>query len=153
METTEMKLWVPGEPRGKQRAGRGNGHSYTPRQTELAEALVVQAWRSIGEPRFPVPHPKAHLPVKVDVLMLVERRASHYNGSGELNTEGLRHPLPENRKPDVDNAAKLIMDALNKRAYKDDVQVTDARFRKRWSNVEGFEIVLTVDEDDASYDR
>lgn len=85
--------------------------------------------------------------------MLVERISSHYNGKGELNKDGLRHPLPENRKPDVDNAAKLVMDALNKRAYKDDVQVTDARFRKRWSNVEGFEITLTVDEDDGSYDR
>lgn len=85
--------------------------------------------------------------------MLVQRRASHYNSMAELNTEGLRHPLPENRKPDVDNAAKLVMDALNKRAYKDDVQVTDARFRKRWSNVEGFEIVLTVDRDEENYDR
>lgn len=113
----------------------------------------MQAWQNIGEPRFPVPHPKGHLPIKVDVLMLVQRIGSHYNSKGELNASGLLHPLPENRKPDVDNAAKLVMDALNKRAYKDDVQVTDARFRKRWSNVEGFEITLTVDEDRESYDR
>lgn len=87
------------------------------------------------------------------MLFLVERTKGHFIATGDLSTEGLRHPLPENRKPDVDNAAKLVMDALNKRAYKDDVQVTTATQKKRWSNVSGTEIILTIDNDDESYDR
>lgn len=87
------------------------------------------------------------------MLFLVERPGSHFNSRGELSAEGLRHPLPENRKPDVDNALKLVMDALNGRAYKDDVQITTSREMKRWSNVEGMEIVLRVDKDERIYNR
>lgn len=153
METTEIRLWIPGKPEGKQRARHGNGRTFTPRETRLAEELIVQAWRDAGEPRFPVPHPRAHLPLKFDMLFLMERGSGHYNSKGLLNAEGDRHPLPENKKPDVDNAQKLVMDALNHKAYRDDVQVTDSRQRKRWSNVTGTEIVITVDEDRESYDR
>lgn len=153
METTEIRLWIAGKPQGKQRARHGNGRTFTPKQTELAEALIVQAWRDAGEPRFPSLNPKVQLGLKLDLLFLVERPDSHYNSQGLLNAEGERHPLPENKKPDLDNAQKLVMDALNGRAYKDDVQVTDSRQRKRWSNVSGTEVIITLDEDREIYDR
>ncbi len=154
METTDTILFfVPGKPEGKQRARHGNGRTFTPKKTENAEAQVVQAWRDAGEPRLPELTPKVQRGVKLDLLFLCERTQGHFNAAGELSTEGLRHPLPENRKPDVDNAQKLIMDALNGRAYKDDVQVTTSRQRKRWSNVSGVKVTITLDEDEWDYRR
>lgn len=154
METTNtIRLWVAGKPEGKQRARHGNGRTFTPQKTQNAEAQIVQAWRDAGEPRFASLNEKVQLPLEVDMLFLVERTQGHFNSKGELSTEGLRHPLPENKKPDVDNAQKLILDALNGRAYKDDVQVTTSRQRKRWSNVSGVHVTITLDKDTLDYRR
>lgn len=158
----EIELWIAGEPQGKQRARMGkSGHVYTPKKTENAEANIVAVWREGGEQRIEeftereiVLGDKTWIverveqAVKIDILIMVRRPGSHYNSKGELNTNGYRHPLPENKKPDVDNAVKLIMDALNKRAYKDDVRITDARQRRRWSRSrEGIVVTITEDKD------
>jgi Holliday junction resolvase RusA-like endonuclease len=52
---------------------------------------------------------------------------------GTLSAAGQRKPFPTGKKPDVDNALKLLMDALNGKAYRDDVDVVDARVRRVWS--------------------
>jgi Holliday junction resolvase RusA-like endonuclease len=44
-------------------------------------------------------------------------------------------PRPSNRKPDVDNACKLVMDSLNTRAWADDVQVVDLFVSREWADV------------------
>ena len=44
--------------------------------------------------------------------------------SGEIRPTG---------KPDFDNTTKLICDALNGIVWKDDAQITDARFSKRYA--------------------
>ena len=38
--------------------------------------------------------------------------------------------MPTKRKVDVDNLAKLVTDALNRIAYKDDSQIEDMRLRR-----------------------
>lgn len=60
------------------------------------------------------------------------RPRGHFRKNGELSAEGLRHPVPRNRKPDVDNALKLICDALNTRAYRDDVLIAKATVERVW---------------------
>lgn len=37
------------------------------------------------------------------------------------------------QRPDVDNLAKSLLDALNGVAYNDDAQIVDLRVQKRWS--------------------
>lgn len=115
---------------------------------------MVQVWREQGEPRFPeLDEGGVRVPIRLDALVLVERPSSHYNSKGELNKEGRSHPLPENRKPDVDNLLKLLMDAMNKRAYKDDVKVTTSTQKRRWSNVSGTEVTISIDHDEWDYRR
>lgn len=131
-----IKMWIDGQPKGKDRPrfNRKTGHVFPTDGNVNAEANIIAIWReqgSIGIPELGVG--KVRIPIKLDILILVERPLSHFNKDGELNTEGLRHPQPENKKPDVDNAQKLIMDAMNKRAYKDDVKVVTSRQRRRWS--------------------
>lgn len=64
--------------------------------------------------------------------MVCDRPKSHFNSKGQLNKKGLSLPFPSNKKPDVDNALKLVMDALNTRAYRDDVQVCKATVTRVW---------------------
>ncbi len=158
METTDtFTLWIAGKPKGKDRARTTRtGHTFTPKATENAEANVVQIWREAGEPRLPdrlFDDIRTYTPVRMDALILVERPASHFNSKGELNVNGQRHPLPENQKPDVDNLLKLVMDALNKRAYKDDVQITTSNQKRRWASVSGVMLTISIDHDEADYDR
>lgn len=44
--------------------------------------------------------------------------------------EGLEYPQ---KKPDIDNIVKIILDSLNKIAYEDDSQVTDLIVKKRFT--------------------
>jgi Holliday junction resolvase RusA-like endonuclease len=132
-----ISLWIAGKPQGKARPRMGKGgHVYTPAATKRAEADVSSVWREVGEPRL---HDGA---VSITIENLVERPSGHFNSKGELNAEGLRHPYPDKQKPDLDNSAKLVMDALNGRAYKDDVRVVDLIVRRRWAERAGIRVVI-----------
>lgn len=127
-----IDLWIAGKPKGKDRPRFANGRTYTPKETENAEANIVSVWREAGEPRLP-----DDAAIELTVTVCVERPSSHYNSKGEMNAEGKRNPHPARKKPDVDNCLKLVMDALNGRAYKDDVRVVDALVRRVWFNKSG----------------
>ena len=45
----------------------------------------------------------------------------------------LKSPM---KKPDLDNVAKIVLDALNKVAWVDDTQVVSLKVRRMWSNEE-----------------
>jgi Holliday junction resolvase RusA-like endonuclease len=121
-------LTIDGRPTGKGRPRLGkSGRVYTPKDTKLAETVVIDAWVNAGSPRC------EDGPLRMEVELVVARPKGHYKRDGQLSAEGLRHPLPR-RKPDVDNALKLVMDALNGRAYRDDVDIVDARVIRRWAD-------------------
>lgn len=130
-------LMIPGKPEGKQRARHGQGRTFTPRQTVLAEQEIRRAWQEAGEPRIDGP-------VKVIVTLAVCRPASHYKTSGSLSAEGLRRPVPDRQKPDVDNALKLVLDSLNTRAWPDDVRIVDAHVYRCWAPVAYTSVKATV---------
>lgn len=53
---------------------------------------------------------------------------------------------PDLGKPDVDNVAKAVLDALNGVAYADDAQVVDLRIRKQRRRREEPELFVVVDD-------
>lgn len=128
-----IELWVPGKPRGKDRPrfSKKTGRTFTTQETKDAEASIVTAWYKAGAITLD------DGPVSLDLEIRVERPQSHYLKSGRLNTEGLRCPEPLKQKPDIDNCLKLVMDALNKRAYTDDVRVTQVTARRVWAEEQG----------------
>ena len=129
MTVDSFTLHIPGKPVGKARPRLGaGGRVYTPRETVLAEQTIRAAWIEAGEPRL------ADEAVQIKVELGVQRPRGHFKRDGSLSAEGLRNPYPHRQKPDVDNAVKMIFDALNGRAYRDDVQIIDARIIRRWAD-------------------
>lgn len=112
--------------------------TYTPPSNIVSENDVRAVWREAGEPRI-----EDDCAIAIKVVITVVRPASHFRKDGSLSTEGTRHPVPRNKKPDVDNALKLICDALNYRAYRDDVQIADARVRRIWGDWPETQVMLT----------
>lgn len=125
---SEIYLVVDGQPQGKERPkfNTVTKVAYTPKATVLAEKEIRSLWREAGKPRLP------DVALEIVIELYVQRPQSHFKKNGELTAEGLRHPIPRNKKPDVDNAIKLVMDALNKQAYKDDVQIAKATVTRHW---------------------
>jgi Holliday junction resolvase RusA-like endonuclease len=132
---SEFTLTVEGPPVGKDRprfrvvAPKGKRpfvHVYTTKETEAAEEAFRTAWRESGSP-------VVEGAFNVVVEAHCARPATHYLKDGySLSAEGRRHRYPENRKPDLDNVLKLVLDALNGHAYKDDVAAVYATARRHW---------------------
>lgn len=51
--------------------------------------------------------------------------------------------LNPTKKPDCDNIVKIICDALNGIAYKDDAQITLVQIRKKYADVPQVEVKLS----------
>lgn len=128
MTMPEIHLIFDGDPVGKERPkfNTQTKVAYTPKKTVIAEKEIRSLWREAGKPRLP------DVALELVIELYVQRPQSHFKKNGELTAEGLRHPVPRNKKPDVDNAIKLVMDALNKHAYKDDVQIAKATVVRFW---------------------
>ena len=80
------------------------------------------------------------------------RPKSHLRKRGGLTKRAPKHHC---QTPDVDNLAKMIMDALNGHVYIDDKQVCELVVRKRWTSApEGLTRVTLYDaeRDDAERD-
>lgn len=105
--TNAVKFTVVGEPRSKQRPRVVRGRAYTPKETVAAEKAVAVAYREASEHLF-----EHQVVVSIDF----------YNGN--------------RRRRDIDNMAKLVMDALNGVAFVDDFQVVELNLRKFFTDKE-----------------
>ena len=138
MTANGFTLTVRGKPTGKGRPRFAQGRTFTPRETVLAEQAIRSAWEDAGAPRL------TDGPVYLRVLLGIVRPRGHFTSRGDLSAEGRRNPKPHRQKPDLDNAVKLIMDALNTRAWRDDVQVIDVQARRIWADHDFTSIDATV---------
>ncbi len=99
---------IPGKPQGKARPRVTRNGTYTPQRTKDYQNRIKQAYN--GE----------YLPEKPLIATIVCYYSIAKNTSKakrRLMLEGKMYPLV---KPDLDNVAKVILDALNGVAYKDD---------------------------------
>lgn len=119
---------VPGKIQAKQRPRFANGRVYTPGQTVNYENLVklcysdysmLNKW-SVSE---------GAIRAEIEVFMPIPKSDSKLVKTKKR--EGHIRPII---KPDLDNAAKSILDALNGIAYKDDSQVVEVEVKKFYSD-------------------
>lgn len=130
---TTISLEVLGHPFGKQRPrARKDGHIYTPDQTATEEGNVrAQAVHDIRrlEAQTGTPFQPLTGPLKLTLLVYVKP------------PQKLKWPFPA-KKPDIDNAAKLIMDSLNGVLWLDDAQICALHVLKQWDTRPRVVIVL-----------
>lgn len=112
---------IPGEPRGKGRPRFTRcGQPYTDEKTRAYERMVQSCFSAVGGTR---------------TLQPVYVRITAYHGvpqswNKRIRALALADDLPATRKPDADNIAKIILDALNGVAWKDDTQVVQLEVNK-----------------------
>jgi Holliday junction resolvase RusA-like endonuclease len=88
---------------------------YTPGETAAEEAVVLGAWRAqTNMERAP-----KGTPVAVTIEVIHQTKGTSLKGR------------PFTVKPDADNIAKAVLDALNGFAWEDDAQVTALKVYKR----------------------
>jgi len=119
---------IPGPPVGKGRprfARMGTFiKTYTDKDTLSYENLVKVSFRQVhcGNPK--------EGPIKVEVRAYFPIPKSV---TKKFRTEASNENMPVTKKPDGDNIIKIILDALNQIAYKDDAQIYDVRCIKVYS--------------------
>jgi Holliday junction resolvase len=120
----KRSLTIPGNPTAKGRPRCGHGKVYTPVATMAAEEQIGYAWKEkYGQNPWSTP-------VRVFLTFL----------------EG-----PGQRAQDADNLAKLVLDALNHLAWKDDRQVLALHVELFRNRAEG-QTRIIVEEMDGTQD-
>ena len=123
---TALVITIPGEMRGKQRPRvTRQGHAYTPEQTTNAEAWVRACAIDAGV-RAPM---EGALRLRMEVRKAIPPSWSRKEKAAAL--AGTRRPTG---KPDVDNLAKLVGDALNGIVWRDDAQIVDLHVSKIYAD-------------------
>jgi Holliday junction resolvase RusA-like endonuclease len=104
---TALEIFIPGKPMGKARPDQSKfGRRFAEPKTAAKEREIAQ----------------------LAMVGLVGRK--RFSGAIAVSIDA-RMPGKATAKPDSDNIAKLILDALNKVAWDDDAAVTDLRVKKR----------------------
>jgi Holliday junction resolvase RusA-like endonuclease len=130
----KISLTIPGKPFGKQRPRvLKNGITYTPKETVNYETLIkelyiIQHFRKQLEGPVRI-HIKAYFPIPKSV----SKRKKEEMIAGKIR------PV---KKPDMDNIIKIIADALNGLAYRDDSQIVECTIEKYFSDEERVEIEI-----------
>jgi Holliday junction resolvase RusA-like endonuclease len=133
-----------GEPKGKGRPRfcRNTGHAITPKDTVNYETLVKMEYtQACGEQMFP---DDAMLDMRIKAYYSIPKSASKKRHAAMLSGD-----IRPTKKPDMDNVIKIIADALNKIAYRDDTQIVDCQVRKFYSEKPRVEVMIqTIDKCD-----
>lgn len=112
-------LYVPGEPvaKARPRVGKG-GRVYTPRKTQVHESKIREEWLENYEDE------PTKNPVKISMTFYLTK------------PKKIPKDFPDTpqKRPDIDNLIKTVLDALNGLAYEDDKQIVKVSARKEWSN-------------------
>ena len=114
---------VPGQPQGKGRArSTKSGRHYTPAKTVAYERLIAQcAAEAMGDWQVITGPAECH------VIAVFGVPASWSKKRREAALQWVDYPTV---KPDGDNIAKAVKDALNGLVWIDDSQVVDLRVKK-----------------------
>ena len=103
-------VWGKVRGKGRPRFTRG-GHAYTPKGTRDYERAIREAYENAPDsPPEPFSGP-------IDVTIVTSRQLPKSTPKSVIRE-------PDTHKPDVDNIAKVVLDALNGVAWHDDAQVT-----------------------------
>lgn len=135
MKTIILK--VRGNPIAQKRHRTGRFSNYDPSAGDKADLVAAVQQQA--------PTPMITSAIILEITLYIERPRSHY-GTGK-NTAKLKDSAPifVVTRPDIDNYAKFIMDALNGKFWKDDAQIIQLVITKRYSEIPGTQIRVIYD--------
>lgn len=117
---SSFSLWLPVEPRGQERVRfTRTGRAYTPAKTRQATDEIRTLWAEAGSP-----------------VVLGEWFTAHIIAT-LTKPKTTKHPFPS--RPDADNIAKLVMDALQGHAFPNDSRCWQITAVKQWGETPGIE--------------
>ncbi len=127
---------VEGEPEGKGRPRVTKHGTYTPKKTKVYEERVQWAYRHAADG------------FRFGDIEMIKLEITAYYGIAKSKTKTMKKLMKEGKvrptkKPDTDNVIKVVADALNGIAYRDDAQIVDTVCRKYFSEEPRVEVTLT----------
>lgn len=126
-----IQFVVPGPPQGKARprvvrAKNGMSMTYTPDKTVAYEELVRLRFKAATQGfRF---SDDAQLAMQITAFYPIPKSKSK-----RIQADMLAGVLRPTKKPDCDNIVKIICDALNGIAYRDDAQIVKVQAAKEYA--------------------
>ena len=118
-----------GQPRPKAFARGGHASVYDPATAEGWKSQVAEAAKS-HLPTIPLA-----MPLQLHLEFFMPRPSCHYTSGNRSRPLKAAAPGYHTGKPDADNLAKAVMDALTiLRMWHDDAQVADLRVRKLYTD-------------------
>ncbi|WP_100065132.1 RusA family crossover junction endodeoxyribonuclease [Miniphocaeibacter massiliensis] len=121
-----MKVVIEGEPVAKGRPRLSRYGTYTPAKTKNAEIALQMAWKMLTKDKIYY----EDKPISLIVDFYKKPPKSTSKKRLKLMEDKIIRPTT---RPDIDNYIKLVLDALNELAYKDDNLICDLRARKYYS--------------------
>lgn len=132
MEKSKILFIVPGQPQGKLRARWSPHGTHTPQKTVNYETYIKEMF-VISYPDF-VPLEGA-LTINISAWVMIPKATS--KKKRRLMEERILRPT---KRPDFDNIIKVVADALESLAYKNDNQIVTSVFHKWFSERPRLEI-------------
>ena len=143
-----IEFVIKGEPFGKQRprivSRNGYARAYTPEKTTNYESKVLNAYlESVKDTKYENIIPFADRPLFCTILATFGLVKGDYGKKG-LNKQGREKLQTQfcDKHIDSDNIAKIIQDALNGIAYKDDKQICGLLVIKTWGEIASVKVTL-----------
>ena len=126
----EYEFEVVGKVVGKERprVNLNSGIVYTPNKTKEYEFYIQQSFK-IKYPK----HEQINGRVSVDIIAFLQIPKST---SKKMKEEMLNGNISPTKKPDLDNIAKSVLDAMNKFIIIDDNQVSKISIEKKYAEEE-----------------
>ncbi|MCC0671569.1 RusA family crossover junction endodeoxyribonuclease [Clostridioides sp. ES-S-0145-01] len=130
----KVNFTVDGEPVGKERPRMNSitKRTYTPNKTKNYEELIKWLYQSKVKHYF-----KGYIKMTLRCYYSIAK-----SNSKKVKEQKRNNVLRPSKKPDIDNVVKIVADALNEIAYKDDTQIVEVVASKYYSDKPRVEVVL-----------
>lgn len=130
----KVDFTIDGEPEGKARPrfNTKTGRAYTTDRTRMYEDYTKLLYRSQIKHFF-----EGYIRLTVKAYYKIAK-----SDSKKIKEQKRANILRPSKKPDIDNVYKLIADALNDIAYKDDTQIIEGAFYKYYSDNPRVEVTI-----------
>ena len=130
----EFDVIGPITGKGRPRVNTYTARAYTPAKTKEYEDLVKQY--------FIIKYP-GYRPLEGRIKVKIVANFKILNNTRKKDIEDmLNGNISPVKKPDIDNIVKIILDSLNKLAFKDDNQITKLEIEKVYGEEEKVSVIV-----------